>query len=194
MVTDDEFVKGETMSICGSTEEDESCLKVHLVMTHKSNNPEQLLRTLQNSGSDAPKLGAIPKTTVSDMKITKEKKSGVTCLTKGRIAHEGAEGSMIKLGKGNGKGWTSAKLAEKIQETGKKKRASQGSKDPKNDRSKPKTCTDSPPSKKGRRSFPVVAMTRVRSNYGETLSICLPYTYKCRSGRCSKRDFSRQDP
>lgn len=106
------------------------------------------------------------------MKITKEKKSGVTCLTKGRIAHEGAEGSMIKLGKGNGKGWTSAKLAEKIQETGKKKRASQGSKDPKNDRSKPKTCTDSPPSKKGKRSFPVVAMTRVRSTARPHPSAC----------------------
>lgn len=149
--------------ICGSTEEDESCLKVHLIMTHKANNPEQLLKALQNSGPDAPKLSVIPRIPMSAAKTTKEKKSGAAPVTKTRIAHEGAEGSMIKLGKGNGKGWSSSKLAETIQGTEKKKPVSQESKNSKKDHPKPKTCTESPPSKKGRRTCPVVAMTRVRS-------------------------------
>lgn len=157
-----DLAKVKLCPICGSTEEDESCLKVHLMMTHKANNPEQLLMALQNSTFDVPKLSAIPKITANSKEATKGEKPSATSGVKNKIAHEGAEGSMVKLEKGNGTGWSTAKLAGKMQEISKKETENQKNKDLKKDHTKPKTCTDSPPIKKGR-SCPVVSMARMRS-------------------------------
>lgn len=75
--------------ICGSTEEDESCQKVHLMRMHKANDAEQLLRALRNSELDVPKLGRIPKIMANSKEATKGKKPGATSGVKSRIAHEG---------------------------------------------------------------------------------------------------------
>lgn len=104
VVTDYEFNEAELCPICGTTKEDESCLKVHLMMTHRANNPEQLLRALRGSELDVPILSAISKISDNAKKIIKEKKPESNSSSKSRIAHKGAESSMIKLGKENGKG------------------------------------------------------------------------------------------